>query len=36
MPLECFHGNGYSECVEVVRSESGDIEGLHLRLLMDG
>ena len=36
MPLECFHGNGYSESVEVVRSEKGRIEGLYLKFLMDG
>ena len=36
MPLECFHGNGYSESVEVVRSEDGKIKGLQLKFLMEG
>ena len=36
LPLECFHGNGYSESVEVVRSVGGMIVGLHLKILMDG
>ena len=36
LPLECYHGNGYSESVEVVRSEEGKIEGLHLKILVDG
>ena len=36
MPLECFHGNGYSESVEVVRSEDGKIKGLQLKFIMDG
>ncbi|CAI8043991.1 UPF0183 protein C16orf70 homolog [Geodia barretti] len=35
MPLECFHGNGYSESVEVVRSEDGKIKGLQLKFIMD-
>ena len=36
MPLECFHGNGYSESVEAVRSEDGKIRGLQLKFLMEG
>ena len=36
LPLECYHGNSYSDSVEVVRSDTGRIEGLHLRFLMDG
>ena len=36
LPLECYHGNSYSDSVEAVRSDTGRIEGLHLRFLMDG
>ena len=36
LPLECYHGNSYTERVEVVRGEDGHIEGLHLKLLVDG
>ena len=35
LPLECFHGCMYTERVEVERGEWGDIEGLHLQLLVD-
>ena len=36
MPLECFHGNGYSESVDVVRSDGGQIKGLQVKFLMEG
>ena len=36
LPLECFHGNGYSETVEVVRGEDEKIDGLYLKFLMEG
>ena len=35
LPLECFHGNWYSNEVEVVREE-GVIAGLKLHLMADG
>ena len=35
LPLECFHGNWYSNEVEVVR-EKGVIAGLKLHLMADG
>ena len=35
IPLECFHGNCYSDKVEVLR-EGGVIAGLKLILLSDG
>lgn len=36
LPLECFHGNGYTDGVEVARNDDGVIEGLYLKVLMDG
>lgn len=35
MPLACFLGNVYAECVDVLRDQAGPL-GLRLRLLTAG
>lgn len=35
LPLECFHGNSFSDGVEVVRGSEGDIRGLKLQVVFD-